>query len=342
MRYKLFGHSGLRVSELSLGTLTFGSDQDWCACREESKAIFDKFANAGGNFIDTANLYTEGESEELVGEFVRADREFFVVASKYAMHRSPNRNPNMAGNQRKNLTHSLEASLRRLQLDYIDVYWLHIWDYTTPVEEVMRALDDAVRAGKILYIGISDAPAWVTARGNALAELQGWTSFIGLQNQYSLVERTIEREHLPMAKELDLSLCAWGALGTGFLTGKYTRNSGSKDGRLLVMGGAPEDEFKLTIAREVDTIADEIGCSSSHVALNWIQQQGHFPIVGARTAEQLSESLKCLNHSLSDEQMSRLDSVSTVDKGHPYATIDHPYVRDIAYGGMADEIETRR
>lgn len=341
MKYNLFGHSGLRVSPLCLGTMTFGSDDAWCADDKESKAIFDAYANIGGNFIDTANIYTGGESERLVGDFVKADREFFVVASKYTMCRPPNSNPNMAGNHRKNLTHSLEASLRRMDLDYLDIFWLHIWDFTTPIEEVMRALDDAVRAGKILYIGISDAPAWVTARGNALAELQGWTSFIGLQNQYSLVERTIEREHTPMAKALDLGITAWGALGTGFLTGKYTRQDNS-EGRLAMMGGAPEDEHKLTVAREVDAIADEIGCTSSHVALNWLTQQGHFPIVGARTTEQLEQNLKCMEYSLTETQMQRLDEVSALPTGHPYETIDNPHVNAIAYGGMSEQIQTRR
>jgi aryl-alcohol dehydrogenase-like predicted oxidoreductase len=341
MYYKLFGHSGLRVSELCLGTMTFGSDQGWCANPEQSKEIFETFANAGGNFIDTANLYTRGESEELVGEFVKADREFFVVASKYSMWPSDNTNPNMAGNHRKNLTHSLEASLKRMKLDYLDIFWLHNWDFTTPVEEIMRALDDAVRAGKILYIGISDAPAWVTARGNAMAELQGWTSFIGLQNQYSLVERTIENEHIPMAKSLDLSLCAWSALGTGLLTGKYTRGADTP-GRLAMMGGAPKDEFKMAIAREVDSIADDIGCSSSQVALNWVRQQGHFPIIGARTTEQLKDNIACLDNPLNDEQMTRLDTVSKLEPGHPYALLDSPHTRGIVYGGMGDKIETRR
>lgn len=340
MNYKLFGHSGLRVSPLCLGTMTFGSDAGWCARPDEVKKIFAAYANAGGNFIDTANIYTGGESEALVGDLVRADRDFYVVASKYSMCMPPNKNPNLFGNHRKNLTHTLDNCLRRMQLDYVDIFWLHIWDFTTPIEEVMRALDDAVRAGKVLYIGISDAPAWVTARANALAELQGWTSFIGLQNQYSLLERTIEREHVPMAKALDLSLTAWGALGTGFLTGKYTRDAGQ--GRLDVMGGAPKDEFKLQVAREVDTIADELGCSSSQVALNWVRQQGHIPIVGARTEAQMKQNLACLEVELSDEHCRRLDEVSALPMGHPYETIDNAYVAEIAYGGMLNNIETRR
>ena len=341
MKYRYLGKSGLLVSRISLGTMTFGSDQAWCANPTESKAIFDTFAEAGGNFIDTANLYTGGESEELVGDFIAHDREHFVVSSKYSMCRPPTHNPNMSGNHRKNLTHSLEASLKRLKQDYIDIYWLHIWDYTTPIEEVMRALDDAVRAGKILYIGISDAPAWVTARGNALAELQGWTSFIGLQEQYSLLERSIEREHVPMAKALDLSLTAWGALGTGFLTGKYTRGEAA-EGRLTMMGSTPKEERKLAIAREVDKIADEIGCSSSQVALNWVRLQGHFPIIGARMTEQLKDNLDCLKFTLSDEHMDRLNTISAIDKGHPYSTFENVFVQGIAYGGMADDIETRR
>ncbi len=215
MRYKLLGRSGLRVSELCLGAMTFGSDEAWCADKAESRAMFDAFVEAGGNFIDTADVYTQGESEKLVGEFVATDRERFVVATKYTNSFPGPNDPNAAGNQRKNLTQSLEASLKRLNLDYIDVYWVHVWDFTTPVDEVMRALDDAVRAGKILYIGLSDAPAWVTARSNTMAELRGWTQYVAMQLEYSLVARGIEREHFPMCRDLDMAITAWSPLVSG-------------------------------------------------------------------------------------------------------------------------------
>ncbi len=209
MRYKLFGKSGLRVSELALGTMTFGEEWGWGASKEESKKIFDAYAEAGGNFIDTANRYTEGTAEKFVGEFIAADRDHFVLATKYTLFMRRD-DPNFSGNHRKNMVQSLEASLKRLKTEAVDLYWVHAWDYMTPVEEVMRALDDMVRAGKILYVGISDTPAWVIAQANTLAELRGWSRFVGIQLQYSLIERNIERELLPLARETDMAVTAWG------------------------------------------------------------------------------------------------------------------------------------
>jgi len=217
MNYKLFGKSGLRVSELAIGTMTFGEEWGWGVNKEESKKVFEMYANAGGNFIDTANRYTEGTSEEYVGEFIKADRDHFVVATKYTLFTKRD-DPNFSGNHRKNMMQALEASLKRLDTDFIDLYWLHAWDFTTPEDEVLRALDDMVRAGKILYIGISDTPAWIVSRMNAIAELRGWTQFVGLQIKFSLLERTIERELLPMARKLDMAVTPWGVLDGGILT----------------------------------------------------------------------------------------------------------------------------
>ncbi|MFC1662135.1 aldo/keto reductase, partial [Gemmatimonadota bacterium] len=179
MRYKLLGRSGLRVSELGLGTMTFGEEWGWGASKKESQRIFDAYATAGGNFVDTANRYTEGTSERFVGEFVAADRGHFVVATKYTLFNREG-DPNAAGNHRKNMVQSLEASLRRLKTDYIDLLWVHAWDFMTPVDEVMRGLDDLVRAGKVLYVGISDTPAWIVSQANTLADLRGWTPFVAL------------------------------------------------------------------------------------------------------------------------------------------------------------------
>ena len=218
MRYKLLGKSGLRVSELVLGTMTFGEDWGWGASQEVSRQMFDAYANAGGNFIDTANRYTNGTSERFVGDFIAADREHFVVATKYTlMTRSGD--PNAAGNQRKNMVQALEASLKRLRTDYVDLFWVHAWDFLTPVEEVMRGLDDLVRAGKVLYVGISDTPAWVVAQANTLADLRGWSRFVGLQLRYSLADRAAERDLLPMARALDIGVMAWSEVGAGRLTG---------------------------------------------------------------------------------------------------------------------------
>jgi aryl-alcohol dehydrogenase-like predicted oxidoreductase len=205
MRYKLLGKSGLRVSELCLGTMTFGEDWGWGSTKDESRKIYDAFLEAGGNFIDTANVYTNGTSERLLGEFMHGQRERIVLATKYT-GAAPGTDPNAAGNQRKSMVQALEASLKRLKTDYIDLYWLHIWDQITPIEEVMRAFDDLVRQGKILYAGVSDMPAWVVAKANTLADLRGWTPFVGLQIEYSLIERTPERELLPMAAELGLGV----------------------------------------------------------------------------------------------------------------------------------------
>lgn len=211
MKYRLLGNSGLKVSELALGAMTFGDDWGWGAPKEEARKVYEAFRDAGGNFIDTANVYTNGTSETFLGEFMRDHRQSVVLATKYS-NSFPGKDPNAAGNQRKNMVQAVEASLKRLQTSYIDLYWVHIWDQMTPVEEVMRALDDLVRAGKVLYVGISDAPAWWIAQANTLAQLRGWSPFIGLQIEYSLMERTVERELIPMSKALNIGVTAWSPL----------------------------------------------------------------------------------------------------------------------------------
>ena len=224
MRYRLLGKSGLRVSELCLGTMTFGEDWGWGSSKDESRQVLDAFLEAGGNFIDTANVYTNGTSETLLGEFLKGDRDRAVLATKYT-NAMPGTDPNAGGNQRKNMMRSVEASLKRLQTDYIDLYWLHIWDKMTPIEEVMRAFDDLVRQGKILHAGVSDMAAWAVARANTLAELRGWTPFVGLQIEYSLIERTVERELLPMAEALGLGVTAWSPLAGGRPHGQVRRGA---------------------------------------------------------------------------------------------------------------------
>jgi aryl-alcohol dehydrogenase-like predicted oxidoreductase len=319
MRYKLLGRTGLRVSELSLGTMTFGPDWGWGADRSESRAMFDAYAEAGGNFIDTANRYTNGTAEEYVGEFVAGDRERFVVATKYTLSRDGG-DPNASGNHRKSLVESLERSLRRLGTDYVDVYWVHIWDTFTPIEEMMRALDDQVRLGKVLYVGISDAPAWVIARANAVAEARGWTPFCALQSQYSLVERNAERELLPMSINLDIAFTAWGALGTGLLTGKYNDDPSGGGGRIATAGWGRLEERKLAVAREVVAVAEELGATPSQVALSWVRQRSPnmIPVIGARKASQLRDNLGCVDVVLPPEQQDRLDKASRIELGFPY------------------------
>ena len=342
MRYRLLGHSGLRVSELCLGAMTFGDDRGWGASPAESRRIFDAFAEAGGNFIDTADIYTAGTSEKLVGEFVAGDRERFVLATKYS-NSAPVGDPNAAGNHRKNMVQSLEASLKRMQLDYIDLYWLHAWDFMTPVEEVMRAFDDLVRAGKILYAGISDTPAWIVSRADALADFRGWSRFVAIQVEYSLVERTVERELLPMAKALDLGVTAWSPLGSGLLTGKYTRDADQKTQRRLDLAAFKEiDDEVYSVAREVDRVAEELGKSSSQVALNWLRQRGGvLPIIGARTLDQFRENCGCLDFSLEGDQIERLNKVSQIELGFPHDFLASEVPRNFLYGGLFDRIDPR-
>ncbi len=344
MRYRLLGRSGLRVSELCLGTMTFGQEWGWGATREESRRMFDAFAEAGGNFIDTANLYTNGTSEKFVGEFISGERARFVVATKYTLNTRPE-DPNGGGNHRKNLVQSLEESLERLGTDYVDLYWVHAWDPFTPVEETMRALDDVVRAGKVLYVGVSDTPAWIVARANALAEWRGWSHFVGLQIPYSLIERTPERELLPMAEGLEMTVTPWGTLGGGVLTGKYKspdkRPGDSRYGADKNWGDVYVTDRNIAIAGDVEKTAAEIGRSASQVAIAWARQRvpSCIPIVGARTVSQLNDNMACLDVELSAAQMQRLDDVSRIDLGFPLAFLEQ--AREIMYGKTFPLIEQR-
>ncbi|MBD3883964.1 aldo/keto reductase [Phormidium tenue FACHB-886] len=318
MQYKLLGNTGLRVSELCLGAMTFGEDWNWGANKETSQSIFEAFVEAGGNFIDTANIYTNGTSERMLGEFVGSERDRFVIATKYSVMTHPN-DPNSSGNQRKNLMRSLEASLNRLNTDYIDLYWVHMWDTVTPVEEIMRALDDVVRSGKVMYVGISDAPAWIVSRAQTLAELRNMTPFAAIQLEYNLVERTVERDLLPMAEDLNLSILDWSPLGGGVLTGKYLNADLGQDNRLN-----KAEYFRqytvdraMQIAQVVVDVAKEIDCSAAQVALAWIRQQSprHIPIIGARTLGHLRDNLGCLNITLNGDQLARLNAASEIDPG---------------------------
>lgn len=337
MRYRLLGHTGLKVSELCLGAMTFGEAWGWGASKEESRGIFDAFTEAGGNFIDTANHYTGGTSETYVGEFIKAERDRFVVATKYTLNPRPE-DPNGGGNHRKSLVQGLEGSLRRLGTEYVDLYWVHAWDGVTPVEELMHALETVVRAGKALYVGISDAPAWVVARANTLAELRGWTPFSAIQVQYSLVERDVERELLPMARALDLSVTAWSPLGGGTLTGKY-RKGQPRPAQTRFSDGGWGDAFlterNLDIAEEVIRVARELGRSPSQVALAWLLQrpgQGVIPILGASKLTQFKDNLGCLDVVLDPSMADHLDRVSAIVKGFPHDFLAMPMVRQLVHG----------
>jgi aryl-alcohol dehydrogenase-like predicted oxidoreductase len=339
MKYKLLGRSGLKVSEMCLGTMSFGTEKGWGADKDTSFAIMDAYANAGGNFFDTANLYKEGTSEKIIGDYMgNHDRDYFVLATKYTLKDNLT-NPNASGNNRKNMMRSVEESLKRLKTDFIDILYLHIWDDLTPIDEVLRGMDDLIKQGKVNYAAISDTPAWVVAKGNTLAELMGWSRFIALQIEYSLIQRTPERELIPMAKHFGMTVTPWAPLGGGALTGKYLRG---EKGRIK-----PEssrlNERSEGITKVVMAIADELGVSPGNVALQWTRQMGFscIPIVGATKVEQLNDNLKTIDVTLSAEQMKRLDEVSAVPLGFPGDFFKEEGTRLNTYGGFWDRIEGR-
>jgi len=331
MRYTLLGNSGLRVSEAALGTMTFGTDWGWGAPEAETRKQFELFAEAGGTLIDTANNYTNGSAETILGDLLAADRDHFVLGTKYSLSLRDG-DLNAGGNHRKSLVTALEASLRRLRTSYVDILWLHAWDYLTPPEEVMRALDDQVRLGKVLYLGISDTPAWVVAQMQTLAGGRGWAPFAGLQVEYSLVQREVERELIPMARGLGLGVTAWGPLGAGVLSGKYTSGAPAGDRRLTDI-----DPVRLAIAREATTVAGELGLSPAVVALAWLRAQGGVvPILGARTARQLAANLGYLDAELPAEALARLDEISRIPRGFPH---DFLAGADFTGGGMTAQLD---
>ncbi|MFC4063064.1 aldo/keto reductase [Planomonospora corallina] len=316
MRYRLLGSTGLRVSERFLGAMTFGEQGGVGAPPQECRRMLDLYADAGGNVVDTAINYRGGQSEAIVGELLQGRRDRFVLATKYTVSRDGS-DPNAAGNHRKNLALSLETSLRRLRTDYIDLYWVHLWDRHTPIEETMRALDDAVRAGKILYVGISDAPAWVVARANTLAEWRGWTPFAGLQAPYNLLKRDIERELLPMAEASGMSVAAWGPLAGGVLSGKFTRPGGPESGTRISPDSLGSREH--AVARAVQEVADESGATASQVAIAWTRARSRaiHPIIGARSVEQLDDNLGATDVALPQDAVQRLEAAAEFTTGFP-------------------------
>jgi aryl-alcohol dehydrogenase-like predicted oxidoreductase len=342
MQYRLLGNSGLRVSETALGTMTFGDAAGGGSEKDEARKMYNAFRESGGNFIDTANFYTNGTSESFLGEFIQGHRQSLVMATKYSLA-APGTDANAAGNQRKNMMQAVEASLKRLQTDYIDLYWVHMWDQMTPVEEVMRGLDDLVRAGKVLYVGISNAPAWWIAQANTLAHLRGWSPFIGLQIEYSLIERTVERELIPMAKALNLGLTAWSPLSRGVLTGKYHGHGTSEPGRMsaeMMKPFMPEPQRTEQIVAAVKTVSDQTSRSMAQVALAWLRNRSVpvIPIIGARKLSQLQDNLASFDLTLSADQLKILDQASRIGLGFPYDNYTKELVRAIGYGGLRDQI----
>ncbi|MGN7773656.1 aldo/keto reductase [Phyllobacterium sp. 22552] len=342
--YRLLGRSGLRVSPIALGTMTFGTDWGWGTEEADARRIFDAYVARGGNFIDSANRYTEGTSERFVGKFAKGRRDQLVIATKYTLPMRPG-DPNSGGNHRKSMVRSVEDSLKRLGTDYIDLLYLHAWDFTTPVEEVLRGLDDLVRSGKVLYAGVSDIPAWQVSRMQAIADLRGWTPLVALQVEYNLIERTSESDLTPMAQEMGLGVIPWSPLASGVLAGKYSkadlgkvpRGSAAEGTRRdVAVGNGSLTERGLTIADVLKKIAGETGNTPSQIALAWtlLNPAVTAPLIGARTLQQLEENLGALNVVLDEEHHQRLEQISSIDRGFPHEFLARPMTQAIMTGGL--------
>lgn len=310
MRDRVLGRSGLRVSELCLGTMTFGTEWGFGAEEAACREIYRAFREEGGNFLDTAGIYTEGASETILGRLVADERDSVVLSTKFTLPTAKD-DPNSGGSHRKSLRRSVEASLRRLGTGYLDLLWVHAWDQCTPEEETLRALDDLIRAGTVLAIGVSNTPAWVVSRSQAIAELRGWTAFCALQAEYSLVARTPDRELLPMAHAVGLTTCAWSPLARGMLTGK------PRDERAAPLSAAARRAVDITAE-----IAAELGTTPARVALAWVRERGLLPVIGARTVTQLRDNLGALDVRFTDEQLERLDAATRVRPGYPHDFLD--------------------
>ena len=343
LRYKLFGkHTGLRVSEFALGTANFG--QAWGghgAAPEEARRIFDAYADAGGNFLDSANGYQDGQSEEFLGDLLTGRRDKFVVSTKYAVKTDANSGILVTGNSRQAMVSSVEASLKRLKTDRIDLYWVHVSDGVTPMEEIVRGFDDLVRAGKILYAGLSNFPAWRVARAATISELRGAVPIAGIQVEHSLVQRATEQELIPAAQALGIGVVAFSPLGGGVLTGKY-RGSKSNERRDEAWAGAgfqPENTPQRTaIIDTLIAVADDAGVTPGEIAIAWVAAKGSIPIVGPRTLTQLESNMAATSVTLSAEQVARLDKVSALPPVYPHTVLDDPRIQDLITGGKADRI----
>jgi aryl-alcohol dehydrogenase-like predicted oxidoreductase len=328
MRYLTFGRSnGLRVSEYALGGGNFGTRWGSGSDLDESARMLDRFADAGGTFIDTAESYQAGESEEILGELLSTRRDQFTLATKFAVGIGPTSGVQGTGNSRRSMVRAVEGSLARLRTDRIDLLWVHFPDPVTPMAEIVRALDDLVRSGKILYAGLSNFPAWRTARAVTLAELRGWAPIVGVQFEYSLVERSADREILPMAEALGLGATLWSPLGGGLLTGKYRHNA---EGRLTTLGRLVHTEDTAQKRMVVDTVlevADELGTAPVQVAMAWLRHRaamattGLVPVIGPRDVPQLDAYLAALEVELTEEQHQRLDKVSRIPLGQPHESV---------------------
>jgi aryl-alcohol dehydrogenase-like predicted oxidoreductase len=342
--YRLLGRSGLRVSPLALGTMTFGKEWGWGADEADARSIFDAYIERGGNFVDTSVNYTDGASERIVGKLMEGRRERIVLSTKFTMARAPG-DPNSGGNHRMNLIRSVEASLRQLNTDRIELLHLHAWDDTTPPDEVLRALDDLVSSGKVLYLGICNTPAWRVAQLQTMADLRGWSRLVALQIEYSLLERTVEHELIPMARELGLGVMPWSPLGGGVLSGKYSQadlhtqaeRGVSTTRKGVIASSGLLNATSLAVAGELALVAAEIGASASQVAIAWTLANPAVtaPVIGARTLEQALDNLGALELALEPGHLARLDKASRVEPIFPGRFIGKPMVQQLIFGGAS-------
>lgn len=318
----------------------FGTEWGWGTDKEESKKIFDTFANADGNFFDTANRYTEGTSEKFLGEFIASDRDHFVIATKYTL-KDRNGDLNFSGNHRKNLMRSVRESLKRLNTDHIDVLWMHAWDSMTPTEEIMRGLDDLISRGLVHYVGVSDAPAWVVSQANTMAQLRGWSQFIGLQVEYSLIQRTVEFDLFTMAKAFGMTVTPWAPLAGGALTGKYLRG---EKGRIKE-GSKRLGERATMISKKVVEISERLGVTPAQVALNWTRQhrdQSIIPIIGATKVPHVEDMIGATRVILPVEVIQELNEVSKIEIPFPYSFFTEPTASDVIFSGAKEKLTDRR
>lgn len=330
MRYHTLGRTGLVVSELALGAGNFGERWGYGADPEEAHRMFAGYVDAGGNFLDTADGYQFGQSEELLCQFVGARRNDFVIASKFTAGTAPDDGFGVTGNSRKSMMQAVEGSLRRLRTDRLDLYWAHYPDNRTPVDEIMRGFEDLVRAGKILYAGLSDFPAWRAARAATLAELRGWAPLAGVQIEYSLVERTPDREILPMARAFGLGVLAWGVLGGGLLSGKYRRGEQGRADTFKLFVHHESTQQKRNILDSLDAIARETGGTPGQVAIAWALSRQITPILGPRSRAQLDDNLGALRIQLTPDHLHQLDAASAVPLGFPHEMLANETQRKMA------------
>jgi aryl-alcohol dehydrogenase-like predicted oxidoreductase len=339
VRYKILGSTGLKVSEIALGSGMFGQTWGYGASRDEVGAIIAAYADAGGNLLDTADYYQHGEAETIIGNVIAAHREDYVLVSKYS--RGATAGPALArlGNNRKNMIESVEASLRRLGTDHIDIYFAHMDDLVTPMEEIARGLDDLVRMGKIVYAGLSNFPAWRIALGVNTAAVRGWTPVCAIQTEYNLLQRTAERELIPMAQGLQLAVMAWSPLSGGVLTGKYRSGETGRATNFPAVMRNTDDSRTDGVVDALIEIAAELGAAPAQVATAWVRAKGILPVVGARTRQQIITHLEGTAVSLSPDQLSRLDALTAIEMGVPHEMCVDPREVAIMTGGRSDLID---